>query len=140
MPDGHTLTSKTLDLELTALPLVPAPAHALPIEYMEGPARFVGTMGGQPVSGFGIWERSLALYRDWELVEVLATSVAAQPDSDHLAALVVALRPMVADGRRDAALEHLEAEVRPAVLALPVDAAAALGQIVDDLALALSNA
>ncbi len=140
MPDGHTLTSKTLDLELTASPLVPAPAHALPIEYMEGPARFVGTMGGQPVSGFGIWERSLALYRDWELVDVLATSVAAQPDSDDLAALVAALRPMVADGRRDAALQHLEAEVRPAVLTLPVDAAAAVGQIVDDLALALSNA
>jgi hypothetical protein len=47
---------------------------------------------------------------------------------------------MVADGRRVAAIEHLETEVRPAVLALPVDAAAAVSQIVDDLALALSKA
>jgi hypothetical protein len=42
-----------------------APAHALPVEYMEGPFLFEGTVGGEPVRGFGISERSLALYRDW---------------------------------------------------------------------------
>ena len=139
MPDRHTLSSKALGLELTCEPLVPAPAHALPIEYMEGPARFHGTMGGEPVGGFGIWERSLALYRDWELIEVLAASVAAEPGSDQLAALVTALRPMIADGQRSAALEYVETKVRPVVCALPVDAAVGLLQIVDDLALALSN-
>jgi hypothetical protein len=55
-------------------PLVAAPAHALPIEYMEGPYRYQGTLGGKPVSGFAFYERSLALYRDWELDDVLATA------------------------------------------------------------------
>ena len=63
----------SLGLELAGTPLVPVPAHALPVEYMEGPFHFVGTMHGQPVQGFGISERSLALYRDWELVDVLST-------------------------------------------------------------------
>jgi predicted secreted hydrolase len=72
MPDRHRLTSRKLDLDLTGEPLVAAPAHALPIEYMEGPYRYRGTLRGQPVSGFGFYERSLALYRDWELTEVLS--------------------------------------------------------------------
>lgn len=70
MPDRHRLTSRKLDLDLTGEPLVAAPAHALPIEYMEGPYRYRGTMRGEPVSGFAFYERSLALYRDWELAEI----------------------------------------------------------------------
>jgi predicted secreted hydrolase len=70
MPDRHRLTSARLDLDLTGEPLVAAPAHALPIEYMEGPYRYRGTMRGKPVSGFAFYERSLALYRDWELAEI----------------------------------------------------------------------
>jgi len=70
MPDRHRLTSRTLDLDLTGEPLVPAPAHALPLEYMEGPYRYRGTFRGKPVSGFAFYERSLALYRDWELAEI----------------------------------------------------------------------
>jgi hypothetical protein len=72
MPDRHRLTSRKLGLKLTGEPLVPAPAHFLPIEYMEGPYRYRGTMRGAPVNGFGFYERSLALYRDWELAAVLA--------------------------------------------------------------------
>ena len=49
--------------------------YALPIEYMEGPYRYRGTLRGEPVEGFGLYERSLALYRDWELVDVLAVAV-----------------------------------------------------------------
>jgi predicted secreted hydrolase len=70
MPDRHRLTSLTLELDLTGEPLVAAPAHALPIEYMEGPYQYRGTMRGKPVSGFAFYERSLALYRDWELAEI----------------------------------------------------------------------
>jgi len=70
MPDRHRLTSRRLDLDLTGEPLVAAPAHALPIEYMEGPYRYRGTMRGEPVTGFAFYERSLALYRDWELAEI----------------------------------------------------------------------
>ena len=81
MPDRHRLTSRKLDLDLTGEPLVAAPAHALPLEYMEGPYRYRGTLRGEPVSGFAFYERSLALYRDWELVDVLAV---ADPDEREL--------------------------------------------------------
>jgi predicted secreted hydrolase len=74
MPDRHRLTSRKLDLDLVGEPLVAAPAHALPIEYMEGPYRYTGTLRGKPVSGFAFYERSLALYRDWELDDVLAAA------------------------------------------------------------------
>ena len=70
MPDRHRLTSRKLDLDLTGEPLVAAPAHALPIEYMEGPYHYRGSLRGQPVSGFAFYERSLALYRDWELAQI----------------------------------------------------------------------
>jgi predicted secreted hydrolase len=81
MPDRHRLTSRMLDLDVVGEPLVAAPAHALPIEYMEGPYRYHGTLRGKPVSGFAFYERSLALYRDWELDDVLA---AAEPDEREL--------------------------------------------------------
>ena len=74
MPDRHRLTSHQLELDLVGEPLVPAPAHALPLEYMEGPYRYRGTFRGKPVSGFAFYERSLALYRDWELADVLAAA------------------------------------------------------------------
>ncbi|MBO0865353.1 MAG: secreted hydrolase, partial [Mycobacterium sp.] len=67
MPDRHRISCATLQLDLIGEPLVAAPAHALPIEYMEGPYRYRGTLRGAPVNGFGFYERSLALYRDWEL-------------------------------------------------------------------------
>ena len=76
MPDRHRITCATLQLDIIGEPLVAAPAHGLPIEYMEGPYRYHGTLWGKPVTGFAFNERSLALYRDWELVEVLATTVA----------------------------------------------------------------
>jgi predicted secreted hydrolase len=86
MPDRHRLTSKKLDLDLTGEPLVPAPAHGLPLEYMEGPYRYQGTYRGEPVSGFAFYERSLALYRDWELADVLE---AAEPgERDEVARLI----------------------------------------------------
>jgi predicted secreted hydrolase len=81
MPDRHRLTSRRLGLDLTGEPLVAAPAHALPIEYMEGPYWYSGTMGGKPVNGFAFYERSLALYREWELEDVLA---ATDPDESEL--------------------------------------------------------
>lgn len=105
MPDRHRITCATLQLDLVGEPLVPAPAHGLPIEYMEGPYRYQGTLWGRPVSGFAFNERSLALYRDWELVEVLATTVAdAEPG---LQSMVDQLVGLVAAGRRRSAAELL---------------------------------
>jgi predicted secreted hydrolase len=136
MPDRHTLTSKALGLEISGVPLVAAPAHTLPVEYMEGPFLFEGTMRGSPVRGFGISERSLALYRDWELVDVLATT-AEYRGADWMAAPLEHLRPLVADGRRAEALDYLASTVRPTIDSLSTDAGE-LVQILDDLTAALS--
>jgi predicted secreted hydrolase len=108
MPDRHRITCPTMKLDLLGEPLVAAPAHGLPIEYMEGPYRYQGTLGGRPVTGFAFNERSLALYRDWELVEVVATTVAniEPPDAD-LQAVVDQLVPLVAAGRRSDAVQLL---------------------------------
>jgi predicted secreted hydrolase len=119
LPDRHRLTSRALELELTGEPLVAAPAHALPIEYMEGPYRYRGTLRGRPVSGFAFYERSLALYRDWELVDVLATV-----DADAAAHV----RALIGDGRSDEAIAYLANVEAPT---------AEVAQIATDLAAAL---
>jgi hypothetical protein len=116
MPDRHRITCATLQLDLSGEPLVSAPAHGLPIEYMEGPYRYRGTLRGEPVTAFAFNERSLALYRDWELVEVLATAVAniepSDPEVTDLQTTVDQLVPLVAAGRRDEARQLLT-KVRP---------------------------
>jgi hypothetical protein len=79
---------------------------------MEGPYRYSGTMWGEPVSGFAFNERSLALYRDWELVNVLATTVAGlDAPAEDLQSAVDQVVPLVAAGRRRDAAELL-AKVR----------------------------
>jgi len=132
MPDRHRITCDTLQLDVVGEPLVPAPAHGLPIEYMEGPYRYRGTLRGQPVTAFAFNERSLALYRDWELVEVLATTVAnIEPPDPDLQTAVDQLVPLVAAGRRDEARELLT-KVRP-------DQDGTLATLIDDLIGVLSQ-
>jgi predicted secreted hydrolase len=123
MPDRHRLKSRTLDLDLTGEPLVPAPAHGLPLEYMEGPYRYRGTLRGEAVEGFAFYERSLALWRDWELVDVLASVVGESR--------VAALRELVNRGRREEALEALRDDIHPSSDEMAV--------VVDDLAAALQH-
>jgi predicted secreted hydrolase len=132
LADRHRITCATLGMDLVGEPLVPAPAHGLPIEYMEGPYRYEGTLWGKPVSGFAFNERSLALYRDWELIEVLATTVAnAEPVVPDLQSTVDQIAPLVAAGRRGAAVELLTA-VRPAQNDM-------LATLLDDLIAVLSE-
>ncbi len=108
MPDRHRITCAALQLDIAGEPLVAAPAHGLPIEYMEGPYRYHGTLWGKPVTGFAFNERSLALYRDWELVEVLATTVANdEPANPDVRTAVDQVLPLVAGGRRREAAELL---------------------------------
>jgi hypothetical protein len=136
MPDRHRLTSRRLDLDLAGEPLVAAPAHALPIEYMEGPYRYHGTLRGKPVSGFAFYERSIAMYRDWELADVLVTAVAdLENGSQRLTAMVAHVRTLIGDGRGQDALGLLCDEVLPVVEALP--AGAEVPTIIDDLVNAL---
>ncbi|OMC10938.1 lipocalin-like domain-containing protein [Mycobacterium sp. SP-6446] len=132
LPDRHRITCATLKLDLVGEPLVAAPAHGLPIEYMEGPYRYRGTLRGESVTGFAFNERSLALYRDWELVEVLATTVAnAEPPIPEAQATVNQLVPLIAAGRRGEALQLL-AGARPSQNE-------ALTTLFDDLVAALSD-
>ncbi|OBA78554.1 secreted hydrolase [Mycobacterium sp. 1164966.3] len=132
LPDRHRIICPTLELDIVGEPLVAAPAHALPIEYMEGPYRYRGTMWGESVSGFAFNERSLALYRDWELVEVLATTVMnLDPPAPGLQSLVDQLVPLVAAGRRDEAA---------ALLSKTSPQNAALATILEDLNTALAEA
>jgi hypothetical protein len=121
MPDRHRLSSRALDIELTGEPLVAAPAHALPIEYMEGPYFYRGTFGDEPVTGFAFNERSLALYRDWELVDVLAAADAS---------MAAEVRALLDAGRKQDAIEYLE----------KIDASdPELAQLAADLVTALSQ-
>lgn len=131
LPDRHRITCRTLGLDIVGEPVVPAPAHGLPIEYMEGPYRYRGTLGGQPVTAFAFNERSLALYRDWELVEVLTTTVAnIEPSDPDLQTAVERLASLVAAGRRGEAVGLLT-EVRPSQTG-------ALATLLDDLVAVLS--
>jgi hypothetical protein len=135
MPDRHRLICATLQLDLTGEPMVAAPAHSLPIEYMEGPCRYRGTLRGKPVSGFGFYERSLALYRDWELIEVLAAAVDnLRPASPQLVGLVDEVRPLLVSGGREEARTLLAT----AAAALAPDRAGHCREVVDALTEALS--
>jgi hypothetical protein len=79
LTSGHLLDVAAWDLHLVATPITAVPAHGLPVEYMSGPANFVGTVGGQPITGFGMSERTAALYRQWELVDVVGVTVTNLP-------------------------------------------------------------
>jgi hypothetical protein len=131
LPDRHRLTSRRLELDLTGEPLVAAPAHGLPIDYMEGPYRYRGTLRGKPVSGFAFYERTLAMHRDWELVDVLATT-AESLGLDRLAPMVTTLRKLIDEGRRQDAVDYLENDVAPVASSIEE-----VAQIVDDLLTAL---
>ena len=135
LPDRHTLSSKELELELICEPLVHAPAHALPIEYMEGPYRYHGTMGGRPVTGFGIAEATNAMYRDWELVDVLATQVARNDsESANWESAIEELRSLIARRHAKDVLDYLDREMRPLLDVLSDDESGELLEILDDLA------
>lgn len=134
LPERHTLRSAALELELTGEPLVRAPAHALPIEYMEGPYRYHGTMRGQPVTGSALYEATIAMYRDWELIDVLATQIsAAGADSAALTAAVDEARSHIARGDSAVTVDFLDRRVRPLL------AGGDLLEILDDLTDAVRN-
>ena len=140
LPERHTLRSAELDLELTGEPLVPAPAHALPIEYLEGPYRYHGTMRGQPVTGVALYEATNAMYRDWELIDVLATQIAySGAGSEALGSAVDRARSLIAGRDKPDALDYLDRQVRALLTALPDEVAGDLLEILDDLADAVLN-
>jgi hypothetical protein len=132
LPERQVLRSAALDLELVGEPLVPAAAHALPIEYQEGPYRWVGSMGGRPVTGVSLSEATNAMYRDWELLQVLETQLALDAaDSPALAAALEDTRARIARRDNEATLSQLD-RLRPLLADRP-DGAETL-EILDALA------
>ncbi|HVM96665.1 MAG TPA: lipocalin family protein, partial [Candidatus Acidoferrales bacterium] len=120
--DNYRLRIPTWELDVFSEPLVPAPAHAFPIEYWSGPTRLHGTMLGQIVTGFGFHERTHVFVRDFELVDVLRSSLQALPADAFssngpttlaLADMVWEIDAFLSRGGRTEARRHLADRVRP---------------------------
>jgi predicted secreted hydrolase len=146
--DRYALRVPAWDLDVVSEPLVPTPAHALPIEYWSGPTRVVGRMAGEPVRGFGFHERTMAFARDFELVDVLRQSVRHQPESAFAASghtpLTLANQIWELDGflsHHDpaAARQFLEARILPVIEQCASPIRDDLTQIASDLAGALGK-
>ena len=140
--DRYRLLIPAWELDVLSEPLVPAPAHVLPIEYWSGPTRVHGTVGGRPVRGLGFNERTLVFARDFELVEVLRGTLRHLPPeafpADSPGPLALADQAWEVDaflshGGRAAAREHLRARVRPHVEQLAEPHRSHVRQIVADL-------
>ena len=130
MSDRYRLRVPAWELELTSAPLVAAPAHLFPIEYWSGPTRIEGTLGEQPLRGFGFHERTMVWTRDFELVEVLRATLrhlpadalpADSPTPLALANLAWEVDAFLSHGGRAAARDFLRSRLQPhlACLAAP---------------------
>jgi hypothetical protein len=75
------MTSASMNMDVLVEPIQQntVPMLSFPIEYVHGPVNLSGTMGGLPVTGIGSFERTHALYRDFELAIVLSDSVKSLP-------------------------------------------------------------
>jgi hypothetical protein len=120
--DAYRLRVPAWELDVRSEPLCAAPAHAFPIEYWSGPTQLRGTMQGRAVTGFGFHERTHVFARDFELVEVLRSSVQHLPSemfpSDGPPPAAVAnsvweIDAFLSHGDRAAARRHLAVRIRP---------------------------
>lgn len=147
MPSSHIITSKLLGMKLTCEYSIAKPAHALPVEYFDGPVTWTGTFQNQTVKGCGVFETTLGLYRDWELTTVLRDSVAHLPSSSFngtgpdaatittiIEYLNVYVDPNPHKENRTLAKLYCDAKIRPALQTL-INAGdrAHVNEILDDL-------
>jgi hypothetical protein len=144
--DRYRLRVPVWDLDISSEPLVPAPAHALPIEYWSGPTRISGTLDGRRVTGFGFHERTLALSRDFELVDVLRQTLLhlpkgafaeGGPNGEALANLVWEIDAFISHGDHQEAFRYLNRRIRPELDRLAEPARAHVSRIAADTADAL---
>ena len=97
-------------------------------------------MGGRPVTGFGIAEATNAMYRDWELVDVLATQAARQcSESEKWEPAIGQLRSLVARHDAKEVLDSLDREIRPLLSDMSDEDSGGLLEILDDLANAVRD-
>jgi hypothetical protein len=137
MPHRFRLRVPSLELDVAGEPFVDAPAQRMPIEYWTGPVALRGTMAGTPVAGLGFDERSRVWCRDFELAEVLATTIAgAGPQGPAARRLLLHAQEaggLLLRGARREAAALLRREIAPAVGDLPADGRAAIGTVLEDL-------
>lgn len=146
LADAYRLRVPSWELDLTSRPLVPAPAHAFPVEYWSGPTVVEGSRGGRPVRGFGFHERTLVFARDFELVDVLRATLHHLPasalggeDGRALGDLAWEIDAFLSRGDRAAARRHLAERLAPRLRVLQVPAAEHVRRIVADLTAALGG-
>ena len=122
LADRYRLRVPEWELDVVSDPLVPAPAHAFPIEYWSGPTRIRGTMWGEPVGGIGFHERTRIFARDFELVDVLRDTLrnlpadVFPPDGPgalESANLVWEIDGFLSHDDREGALRYLGDRIRP---------------------------
>jgi hypothetical protein len=137
-PHRYRVQVPAWEMDVRSESLVPAPAHALPIEYWTGPVRLRGTLWGRPVTGYGFDERSRPWIHDFELAQALRESVRHLEDVDTDAAWLLAYRCWEVEAlarRGDTARAglHLRERVAPLLAALPVVPRSQLAPLVTDL-------
>ncbi|HZR82334.1 MAG TPA: hypothetical protein VFD92_14670, partial [Candidatus Binatia bacterium] len=140
LTDRFHLTVRDWSLSLTSEPLVPAPAHRMPVEYWNGPVRLIGQFAGRPVSGFGFHERSKLWYRPHDLVFVLRETLRHLPttgttgrEPQVLANRVWNCDVLLARRDRRGARDYLEREVEPGLRLLPQPGRGIVTEIYDAL-------
>jgi hypothetical protein len=141
--DRYRLYVPSWSLDLVSEPLIAAPALELPMAYWNGSTRLAGTLDGVPVSGFGFDERTYALFRDFELVDVLRETLRRLPATAlgacdlgpaTLADRAWEIDGFIANGDPQGAIRHLNSEVRPALDVLAEPHRSHVLAIVDDAA------
>ncbi len=134
--DAYRLHVPSLDLIVTSTPLAHAPAHRMPVDYLTGPTRLEGTMAGRPVSGYGFNERTLGLWRSWELCQALDDTLRpliGETASPALAQTIEKARMAIDAQRNDEARHILQQRVRPLLETLPEPQRSRIIHLCDDL-------
>ena len=142
MPNVIELKSSDLKLDMVDTPVVPAPGHVLPVPYMTGPVTFSGTYKGVQHTGIGFFERSLGLYKNWELVDALSNSAqylpsdaysAGQTSPTALVTLLGAVQNDLSANQHYSAHQLLESAVKPALQSLTEPSRTSMLQLYNDL-------
>ncbi len=141
--DKHRLVSETLNLRLETIPLSQqTPMLAFPVEYVHGPVRLKGEMNGEPFTGIGSFERTFAMYRDFELARVLLDSLKGLPESafasgagdrGRLIDQAVELEKAIIDKQRDKAEQLIAKELDVSVEKLAQPYKQTIQQILVDI-------
>ena len=143
-PHRYRLQAPDWDMDVSAEPLVDAPAHGLPIEWWSGPVRLSGTAFGAPVRGLGFDERSNPCVRPFEVASALRQTAEHLPDVDAatreaLAYRVWEVEALALRGDRRAAAVRLRTHVEPLVARLGEGPRARLAPLAADLASVLGG-